>query len=168
MNRKKLYVQITVCMLLLGAAFFGNSSSMPQAAQICSQIKSAVMKQMTMDDVRAMGSRITGSLTEMPSKVVSAVAKVNDQSKYGEPIDQKASDGVKQVHAAAGGVVEASGRDDELGLYVKIRHEDAMTVYGQLSDIGVVEKERVQRGEIIGSYETASEKEFYYDLQEEL
>lgn len=43
-----------------------------------------------------------------------------------------------------------------------------MTVYGNLSDIGVVEKERVQRGEIIGSYDTASEKEFYYDLQEDL
>ncbi len=168
MNRKKLYVQITVCALLLGAAFFGNSSGIPQAAQICGQIKGAVMRHMTMEDVKAAGSRITGSLTEMPSKVVSAMARVNDQSRYGEPIDQKASGGIKQVHAAAGGVVAASGKDEKLGLYVKIRHEDAVTVYGNLSDIRVVEKERVQRGEIIGNYETASEKDFYYDLEEDL
>ncbi len=168
MNRKKLYVQITVCVLLLGGAFLGSNGDLPQVSRLFDRAKESVMHQLTMEDIRAMGSRVTGSLSEMPSKVVSAVAKVNDQSKYGAPIDQKASDGTKQVHAAAGGVVEASGRDDALGLYVKLRHEDAVTVYGNLSDIGVVEKERVQRGEIIGSYDTASEKEFYYDLQENL
>lgn len=168
MNRKKLYVQITVCALVLGGAFLSSRGSLPQAAGVFDRARETVMHQMTAADLRAMGSRITGSLSGMPSKVVSAVARVNDQSKYGVPIDQKSSDGIKQVHAAAGGVVEASGKDDTLGLYIRLRHEDAVTVYGNLSDIGVVEKERVQRGEIIGSYDTASEKEFYYDLQENL
>ena len=65
-------------------------------------------------------------------------------------------------------MVLSSGRDAKLGLYVKIKHEDAISVYGNLSDISVFESERVQRGEIIGSFDTNSGKEFYYDLQESI
>ncbi|MGC2873002.1 peptidoglycan DD-metalloendopeptidase family protein [Ihubacter sp. rT4E-8] len=168
MNKKKLCIQVVICVVALGAVYYGNNSNIPQVAKIFDQVKAVIMEQPTMEDVKDVGTRITAVLAGVPSKVVSAVSKVNSQSRYGEPIDQKASDGVKQVHAAAGGVVEASGKDDELGLYVKIRHEDAVTVYGHLSDIGVVEKERVQRGEIIGSYDISSGDEFYYDLQENL
>ena len=83
-------------------------------------------------------------------------------------MDEKSDSEIKQVHAVAGGMVLSSGRDAKLGLYVKIKHEDAISVYGNLSDISVFESERVQRGEIIGSFDTNSGKEFYYDLQENM
>lgn len=68
----------------------------------------------------------------------------------------------------AGGMIIASGKDKERGLYIEIKHDDAISVYGNLSDISVVESERVQRGEIIGSYDTDSEKDFFYELRENL
>lgn len=166
MNKNKLYLQIAVCMVISTVAVYGGNIKNETFAKYYAKAKAQVMYQMNMEDVKAAGKELTTALAGAPAKVVSVVADANSASKYGEPMDEKSDSDIKQVHAVAGGMVMSSGRDDELGLYIKIKHEDAVSVYGNLSDIGVIESERVQRGEIIGSFDTNSDKEFYYELQE--
>ncbi|MGN0658751.1 MAG: peptidoglycan DD-metalloendopeptidase family protein [Emergencia sp.] len=168
MNKKKLVFQTAVCAMILSTVFFADKSGNQTVLSWCDKARTMVMHQVTREEAAAFGSRIVSGLSDAPAKVVSAVMEAGSASRYGVPIDEKAEGGVKQVHAAAGGVVEASGKSEELGLYIRLRHDGAVSVYGNLSDIGVVESERVQRGEIIGSYDTSSEKDFYYDLQENL
>lgn len=168
MNEKKLYCQIVVCALLLGTAAAGSRIENGVFSRYFDKAMDAVMYQMTMEDVRAAGAYVSTQLSGAPAKVVSAVSKANTATKYGEPIDEKSDSNIKQVHAVAGGMIIASGKDKERGLYIEIKHDDAISVYGNLSDISVVESERVQRGEIIGSYDTDSEKDFFYELRENL
>ena len=168
MNRNKLYWQIAACMVISAVALYGGNIKNETFAKYYAQAKAQVMYQLNLEDVKAAGKQLSAALADAPAKVVSVVADVNSASKYGEPIDEKSDSEIKQVHAAAGGMILSSGRDDKLGLYVKIKHEDAVSVYGNLSDISVFESERVQRGEIIGSYDAKSGKEFYYDLRKNM
>ena len=168
MKKNKLYWQIAVCMVISAVAVYGGNIKNETFAKYYAEAKAQVMYQLNLEDVKAAGKELGTALADAPAKVVSAVSDANSASKYGEPIDEKSDSDSKQVHAVAGGMIISSGRDDELGLYVKIKHEDAVSVYGNLSDISVFESERVQRGEIIGSFDTNSGKEFYYDLQENL
>lgn len=168
MNKKKLYCQVTACLLILTAASYGGEIKNETFAKYYEKAKAMVMYQMSMEDVKSAAVSVSTALSGAPDKVVSAVAKINETSKYGVPIDEKSDEQIKQVHAVAGGVVTASGKDKEKGLYVEIRHEGGTSIYGNLEEISVVESERVQRGEIIGSYNTQNEKEFYYELSENL
>jgi len=168
MNKNKLYCQILASMLILGIITAGSRIEDGTLAGYAEKAKSLVMRQMTMEDVQEAGAFVSAKLSGAPAKVIEAVSKANTASKYGEPIDEKSETSVKQVHAVAGGMVIASGKDKERGLYIEIKHDDAVSVYGNLSEIGVVESERVQRGEIIGSYDTSGEKDFFYELRENL
>ena len=168
MNKKKLYCQVTACLLILTAASYGGEIKNETFAKYYEKAKAMVMYQMSMEDVKSAAVSVSTALSSAPDNVVSAFAKINETSKYGVPIDEKSDEQIKQVHAVAGGVVTASGKDKEKGLYVEIRHEGGTSIYGNLEEISVVESERVQRGEIIGSYNTQNEKEFYYELSENL
>lgn len=168
MNKKKLFCQITVCMVVTAVAVYGGRVENEKFAKTYSRARELVMHQVTLEEAKTVCADISAVVLDAPAKMISVVTKVNNESKYGHPIDEKSDAAIKQVHAAAGGMVLASGWDKEIGLYIKIRHEDAVTVYGNLNDIGVVEKERVQRGEIIGNFDTEGEKEFYYELRENL
>lgn len=168
MNKHKLFYQIIVCCLLIGTATFGSKIENETFSRIYNGARELVTTQLSLEDVKAAGARMTSMLTSAPVKVVSAVAKANEISRYGEPIDKQSEESLRSVHAVAGGMVIASGRDKERGLYVEIKHEKAVSVYGNLSDIKVVESERVQRGEIIGSYDDTCGSEFFYELQEGL
>lgn len=168
MKKNKLYFQITAC-LFLGAAFVcGSAVDNRTFAGYYARVKDAVMEQMTMEDVKEAGAYLKAELSDAPSKMVSAVTEANRKTRYGAPMDEDSGSKIKQVHAAAGGMVTASGKDKARGLYIEIKHDDAVSVYGQLADINVVEDERVQRGEIIGSYDTGSEHDFFYELRENL
>ena len=167
MNKRKLYWQAAACMVIASVAVYGGKIENETFAKYYQQVKNMVMEETTFDDVKSAGEDITAALIGAPSKMVSMVSDANTASKYGQPIDEKSDSATKQVHAVAGGMVLSSGRDSEIGLFIKIKHEDAVSVYGNLADIGVVESERVQRGEIIGSYDEDSGKDFYYELQDE-
>lgn len=168
MNEKKLYCQIVVCALLLGTAAAGSRIENGVFSRYFAQGHGCGDVSDDYGGCSGGGRLCFHAAFRRACKVVSAVSKANTATKYGEPIDEKSDSNIKQVHAVAGGMIIASGKDKERGLYIEIKHDDAISVYGNLSDISVVESERVQRGEIIGSYDTDSEKDFFYELRENL
>ncbi len=168
MKKKKIYLQIAVSLVLMLAAVLGSRIDHPTFTKYYETSKAMVMENLTSEDFSAAWTRITSMAADAPSKVVSVITAVNESSKYGAPIDEKSTTRLKQVHAVAGGMVLKSGKNEKYGLYIQIKHEDAVSIYGNLTGVSVVESERVQRGEIIGSYDSFSEEEFYYELKENL
>lgn len=166
MKRNKLVWQIVICLIISGIAVYGGKIKNEKISYIFDEAKAQVMHQLTLDEIKNAGKKVASVFIEMPGQMVSAVVKANNASKYGAPIDEKSDTQIKRVHATAGGMVISSGKDDKYGLYIKIMHEDAISIYGNLSDIHVIESERVQRGEIIGSYDSNQKKDFYYELKE--
>jgi len=166
--RNKLFLQIAVCIGISSVAVWGKHIGNPTFLEVYRLCTEAVMHQTTSEEAEAVWNRVTDVLGAAPAKIVSAVTEVNEASKYGQPIDEIGHGDIRQVHAVAGGMVTKTGVNDEYGLYVEIRHEDAVSVYGNLDTAGVVEKERIQRGEIIGSFDSSGEKEFYYELRTDL
>ncbi len=166
--KNKLVLQVTVCIGISIIALWGNSAENTVVSKYYNLCTRAVMHQTTAEEAEAVWNRVTSVLNGAPAKIVSAVTSVNEASKYGQPIDEEGNGDIRQVHAVAGGMVQKTGKNDAYGLYVEIRHEDAVSIYGNLETAGVVEKERIQRGEIIGSFDSSGTKEFYYELRTDL
>ena len=166
--RNKLTLQIAVCIGITAVAVYGGKVENETVSRYYNLCRQAVMHQVTAEEAAEVWNRMTETLSGAPAKIVSAVTEVNEASKYGKPIDEEGSGAIRQVHAVAGGMVQKTGKNDAYGLYVEIRHEDAVSIYGNLNTAGVVEKERIQRGEIIGSFDSSGEKEFYYELRTDL
>ncbi|MBR3755491.1 MAG: M23 family metallopeptidase [Firmicutes bacterium] len=164
----KLALQIAVCIGISAIAVWGKNLGNPEFLRVYNLCTEAVMHTTTVEEVQTVWNHMATVLNGAPAKIVSAVTEVNEASKYGQPIDKEGSGDIRQVHAVAGGVVEKTGYNEEYGLYVKLKHENAVSVYGNLDTAGVVEKERIQRGEIIGSFDSSGEKEFYYELHTDL
>lgn len=168
MKKNKLYVQIILCLIIGILAIYGSQVKQKNIIKYYGAMKSALMEETTREDVVQTWSQVKGMLSDAPSKVVSVVTAVNESTKYGVPMDEEGSSPMMSVHAVAGGKVLKSGISQELGLYIQIQHESAVSTYGNLESINVVETERVQRGEIIGTYDSFNEAEFYYQLDENL
>ena len=166
--KNKLFLQITVCIGISAAVVWGKNLENPTFLKIYHLCSDAVLHQTTAEEVEGVWNRVSQTLSGAPARIVSAVTEVNEASKYGQPIDEEGDGVIRQVHAVAGGVVSKTGKNDKYGLYVQLQHEDAVSIYGNLNTAGVVEKERIQRGEIIGSFDSSGENGFYYELRTDL
>ena len=166
--RNKLALQIAVCIGISMITVWGKNLGNPEFLRVYNLCSDAVMHHMTIEEAEGVWHRMESVFDDAPAKIVSAVTEVNEASKYGQPIDKEGSGPIRQVHAVAGGMVTKTGINDAYGLYIEVQHEDAVSVYGILDTAGVVEKERIQRGEIIGSFDSSGEKEFYYELRTDL
>lgn len=168
MKKKKIIYQIIGATLILTVLLVGKTFDKSVFGKIYNFAIAQIMNEITVDEMETAGKSFISTMKKTPTKVVSAIMEANEQSKYASPIDEKASDTVKHVHASSGGMVLKVGNSKELGLNITLKHENAISTYGHLSDIIVMPKERIQRGEIIGSYDESCGEEFYYELADNL
>ena len=83
----------------------------------------------------------------------------------GEPIDEKRHGKQSSVYAVDSGQVVATGEDETIGKYVRISHgKEGESLYGNLEKILVKVPVKVKKGQIIGTYNNSSKKEFYYSF----
>ncbi len=166
MNKRKFLCQSFICLLLFGIVFFAEKSGNEAVVTGYEKVKDAMSSSLTIEKLKTSSKKFSKAVIHSPEKVVTAMSKLSEETKYGEPIDEISDSEIKTVHAVAGGKVICSGKSENLGLYVKIKHENAVSVYGNLQDLNVMLQDRVQRGEIIGTYNEAEGKEFYFQLDE--
>lgn len=98
----------------------------------------------------------------------STIIQANQLGEYGQPIDEDTDKKVRCVYATNAGMVITSGISKELGSFVKIQHDTKISTYGSLTEVKVVQGDKVKKGDIIGTYESGSSKKFYYNLEENL
>ncbi len=166
MKKEKLILQVIIC---LGIFALLRSSNLPGGEtleNIRETINHNLEKHYTLQDIKEMSEGAAETIVSIPASVSQAVIEANEKGQYGEPLDAESSEGVKPVHAVAGGKILKSGISRQLGMYVTIEHPDKISTYGKLCNLTMVSGERVKKGDIIGSYDTEGGEEFYYTLEE--
>lgn len=99
-------------------------------------------------DSNLLLSPASGKITSPFGMRVHPILKV-ERMHNGIDIDQKEGTPVKAV---LDGIVLQVGEDQELGRFVKLKHQsDLVTVYGHLKDVNVKQNEEVKRGSVIGT-----------------
>lgn len=166
MRKKYFKYQLICCICIMLCAYVGKTSNVKIIKTIYNVSESEVNRCISREDVEAWSEATLDRIKGTPAHLVSVMVNASENSAYGVPIDEEATDDIKTVHAVSGGVVIASGYSGDLGLYVKIKHEGKVSTYGNLTDISVVVDERVERGEYIGYYDVESKEEFYYELED--
>lgn len=183
MRKSRGIIQLIICFMLLASVQSGMADTVAAKSEkignIIDKIEEAIHKNYTLADLLNLGEMAAETAADMPSLISDTVITANEQTLYAEPIDkdfdENKSDGdadddgdgsLRPVYAVSGGRVLKSGRQDSLGMYVMVEHLSKISTYGHLSSIRVVEGERIYKGEMIGSYDSNSEKEFYYSLED--
>lgn len=179
MRKSRGIIQLIICFMLLFSVQSGMADEAAAKSEkignIIDKIEEAIHKNYTLADLLNLGEIAAETAADMPSLISDTVITANEQTLYGAPMDKEfdenesESDGdssIKPVYAASGGRVLKSGKQEGLGMYVMVEHLSKISTYGHLSSIRVVEGERIYKGEMIGSYDINSEKEFYYSLED--
>lgn len=177
MRKSRRIIQLIVCFMLLASVQSGMADEAAAKSEklgnLIDKIEEAINKNYTLADLLNLGEMAAETAADMPSLISDTVITANEQTLYAAPLDKdfdgSESDGhssLKPVYAASGGRVLKSGKQEGLGMYVMVEHLSKISTYGHLSSIRVVEGERIHKGEMIGSYDISSEKEFYYSLED--
>ena len=170
MRQNRWVWQTIVCLAVYAAVHSGMGALTIEKyeciGELVMKITEAVQENYTLAELLELWDDASATVASIPVSVREAVISANQETLYGAPIDAPGDSENRQVYASAGGRVLKSGLQDGLGLYVMVEHQDKISTYGHLSSIRVVEGERIQKGEILGSYDNDSEYDFYYSLED--
>lgn len=170
MRQNRWVWQSIVCLAVFAAVHSGIGAltieKYERIGELVKKITEAVQENYTLAELLELWDDASATVASIPVSVREAVISANQDTLYGAPIDAAGDSENRQVYASAGGRVLKSGLQDGLGLYVMVEHQDKISTYGHLSSIRVVEGERIQKGEILGSYDNDSEYDFYYSLED--
>ena len=166
-NLKKAFIiQTAVCIVI--AAVYGiiHSADLPMLQNKSAEIVSAMSKHYTVSDIKDNGKTAVMSVIKAPAVVTGHIIASREKQEYGTPIDKAEKGETTSIYAVAGGRVIETGTNDELGNYIIIQHEDAVSTYGNCSRLYVKETEHVRKGQVIASFVNDGTNEFYYHLEE--
>ncbi len=167
MIKKILIMQTCVCILMLCGYSAAGRFDSEKVQEIRSQAVAAMSKHYTVSDIWDKGKSAVSALIRIPTAVTSYVMSTGEPQSYAEPVDPVGVGSITSIYAVSGGQVIETGENEELGKYIKIQHDSAVSVYGQCSRIYAKEGKHVRRGQVIGSFMQEENNEFYYDLIEE-
>ena len=166
MTRKILIIQTSVCLLLFAAVQSGIHTKDSKLGDFFSRIAEAVKENYTLAELLELGEAAEEAMVMAPSFIGETLMTASELGTYGTPMDENSDEVIKNVYASAGGKVAKSGVSSGLGLYVIIEHTGKISTYGHLSNIRVVTGERVTKGDILGTYDSGQDMDFYYALED--
>ena len=172
MKKDILLMQTLVCLLVFAAVQSGIHTKEGRIGEVLGWIADAVRENYTLAELLELKDTAEEAVTQIPSAVGEVVLTAGQLGTYGTPMDEDSEDIIKNVYATAGGRVIRSGVSKGLGYYVIVEHPGAssgtgkISTYGHLSRIQAVTGDRVTKGAILGSYDSSSEKDFYYALED--
>ena len=167
MIKRIILIQSVVCIIMLLCYMAAGKFDSEIIQEKRSQAVAAMSKHYTVSDIWDKGKSTASALIKVPAAVSSYVMSAQDSQRYAEPIDPVAVGGITSIYAVSGGQVIETGENEELGKFIRIQHDGAVSVYGQCSRIYAKEGKHVRRGQVIGSFLQEENNEFYYDLIEE-
>lgn len=158
--REKFVIQVVVSMMIFS---FVKSADMFNL-QLSDKVRTYSEKHYTAKEIKDKASGIFDKAGSLHEQFTSAVIQVSSRGFDETPLGEKDDNGICVVYAPAGGKVVSSGISKEHGMFVRIKHDEKYSLYGNLLDIVVLTGERVRKGDIIGSYDSTSGNEFIYEL----
>ncbi|MBR4862849.1 MAG: M23 family metallopeptidase [Firmicutes bacterium] len=166
MTRKSLIIQAAVCLLIFAVVQSGIHTKEGKLGDFLSRIAEVVNENYTLAELLELGESAEEAMVMAPGLIGDTLMSASELGTYGTPMDEDSDDVIKNVYASAGGKVVKSGVSSSLGLYVMIEHPGKISTYGNLSNIRVVTGERVTKGDILGTYDSTQDADFYYALED--
>ena len=167
MIKKILLIQTCVCIIVLCAYAAAGRTDYEEIQKKRCQAVAAMSKHYTVSDIWDKGKGTAAALINVPVSVTGYIIGAQEMQRYAEPIDSVENGETASVYAVSGGQIIETGENKELGKYIKIQHDGAVSIYGQCSRVYAEEGNHVRRGQVIGSFRQEEGKEFYYKLIEE-
>ena len=167
MLKKILLVQMCVCLLIVTGYISIGKSGSDLLIDKRSEAIAAVSRHYTMSDIFTKGKKVITTLVKTPIDVSEYITIGQEGQQYAEPVDPAVEGAVTSVYAVMGGQVIETGENDEIGRYIKIKHDEATSVYGNCCRVYAKDGKHVRRGQVIGSYLQDEDNKFYYELIQE-
>lgn len=167
MTGKTILIQACVCIMIAGGYVIFDKSDSEMIQDRQNKLVAAVSVHYTVQDVFNKGKEVISAAIKAPAAVTSYIISSQDIQKYGMPIDESPSGEVVSVYAVSGGQVIETGENSRIGKYVKIRHDEAISVYGNCNKIYVNEGKHVRQGAVIASFMNDGNTELHYELIKE-
>ena len=104
----------------------------------------------------------------MPDSINKVITAANEISSTEYPFEDVFEEKNDSVRATAGGVVSYVGIDGQNGICVKVKNSKKLYTYGNLSSVKVITGDRVIKSEIIGTIDIESNKELYYQVEDNM
>lgn len=160
---KRMILQIVICALLAAGYGVAWDSDIPPVRKAAQAVSAELNREYTVADLKQGGEVAVQTITRLPTKLSQAF----EDEEYGEPIDEAFSGDTALVYAVGGGTVTTTGTNGDIGNYVVISHGGASeSIYGNLSQVKVAPMQKIKKGDIIGSFDKRTGKEFYYSISE--
>lgn len=156
--REKIVIQVVVSMMIFS---FVKSADV-FGLQFIDEVRKYSEKHFTAEEVKESVADMLKKASGVHEMVTSAVIQTIGFTET--PLGEADDNGISIVYAPAGGEVISAGISKEHGMFVRIKHDEKYSLYGNLGDIAVLTGERVRKGDIIGSYDSRNGNEFIYEL----
>lgn len=167
MWKKNLLIQVCVCLFLVTCYITIGHGDTEILLEKRGQIVATMSEHYTTADIFNKGKDVVSTLIKTPSIVTGYIIEGSADQHYAEPIDPVLEGEITSVYAVSGGQVIEAGESEEMGRYIKIRHDEAVSIYGNCSRVYAKEGKHVRKGQVIGSYINDENKKFYYELIKE-
>ena len=162
--REKVTAQIIASLMIFSSVKSVGMINWEPVNEMKAWVSSHINTNYTAEEVKAAASELLERAGSAGEVLASAVISANKAGQSDNVLGEADEKGIRVVYAPDGGDVVSVGISDELGMYVRIRHDGKISLYGNLADIAVLTGERVRKGDIIGSYDSNSVNEFIYEL----
>ena len=161
----KLLMQTVVCLAIFGLIRLSSVIGGGMSNEIKGRITEYAKTDYSIEEIQEIVGKLAEKAANAPETLVSAIIEANEADEFTAPINEKGKEDIKTVHAAGDGIIIYAGIDKNLGMCVKLQHKDKVSVYGNLYTLTAVTGEQVKKGDIIGTFDSKSGKEFYYQLE---
>lgn len=165
--KDKVLTQVVVCLAMMAFLEGTTITTSDKILDAKDNINKEMHKHFSAEEIKDAGESLCDALISSPKTLNKVITAANEVS-YNDILMDDSKGDIKNVRAMAGGEVIFAGIDKELGVCVKIRQNDKICTYGNLETILVIPGERIIKSEIIGTYNAKSNKEFYYQLEDNM
>lgn len=164
--REKFVAQTIICLMIFSLVKSAGMIDARFIKDIRTWAETLLEVHYTAEDIKQAASELITEAGNAHEAVTAAVIAANNNGQYSKILGEADPDGIQIVYAPSGGRIISAGIDDELGMYVKISHDEKISVCGNMSRISVLTGERVGKGDIIGTFDNTSGKDFYYGTED--
>ena len=164
--KEKILTQTVICMTiiaLLEGTPLANTENITLAKN---RVNEQMNKHYSLEEIKEIGVKTFINTLNLPETLNDVVQTANEISTVSYPIDKESTKDIKDVKAPSGGEVIFAGIDKDLGVCIRVKHYNKISTYGNLDTILVIPGDRIIKGEVIATYDSKSDKEFYYQLED--
>lgn len=166
--KDKVLTQVVICLAMMAFLEGTTFTTSGMVLDAKDSINQEINKHYSAEEIKEAGNSIFKKLFNSPETFSNIVMTANEVGYSDYFTDEDTESDIKNVRAMKGGEVIFAGIDKDLGICVRIKQEDKICTYGNLDSILVIPGERIIKSEVIGTYNTKSGKELYYQLEDNM